>query len=278
MHSSRSARPNGREPDMPETTTLRVEVRDPGIGWITLDRPQVLNAFDDVMKLELRQAIEAFGRDASVRCVVITGAGKGFCSGQDLEDRDPAGPAPDLGETLRTLYNPLILAIRRIEKPVIAAINGVAAGAGLSLALACDMRIASQKARLIEVFARVGLVPDAGSTYYLPRLVGLGRAFEMMALAGDVDAATAERWGLVNQVVPPEQLESETMALALRLAQAPTRAIALIKRSLERSFQSDLGDQLELEAHMQQIAGRSEDFREGVSAFLAKRAPHFEGR
>jgi len=263
---------------MAETTTLRIEVRDPGIGWITLDRPQVLNAFDDVMKRELRQAIEAFGRDGSVRCLVITGAGKGFCSGQDLDHRDPDGPAPDLGETLRSLYNPLIMAIRKVEKPVVAALNGVAAGAGLSLALACDMRIASEKAKLIEVFARVGLVPDAGSSYFLPRLVGLGRAFEMMALASDVDAVTAERWGLVNRVVPADQLEAETMALATRLAQAPTKAIALMKRALERSFQSELTDQLDYEAHLQHIAGRSEDFREGVAAFLAKRPAAFQGR
>ncbi len=263
---------------MAETTTIRTEVREPGIGWIMLDRPQVLNAFDDVMKRELRQAVEAMGRDSAVRCIVITGAGKGFCSGQDLDDRDPEGPAPDLGETLRALYNPLIMAIRRVEKPVLAALNGVAAGAGLSLALACDMRIASEKARLIEVFTRVGLVPDAGSSYYLPRLVGLGRAFEMMALAPDIDAATALQWGLVNRVVPVDQFEVETMALATRLAQAPTKAIALIKRALERSFQTELTDQLDYEAHLQHIAGRSHDFREGVSAFLAKRPAAFQGR
>jgi 2-(1,2-epoxy-1,2-dihydrophenyl)acetyl-CoA isomerase len=259
--------------------TISCERRAEGaIAWIVLNRPDVLNAMTDGMKRELLDAFKQADRDPAVRVIVLIGAGRGFCSGQDLGDRDPSDGEQSLGDNLRALYNPLILQMRATNKPIIGAINGVAAGAGMSLALACDLRLASETASFIEVFVRIGLVPDAGSSWFLPRLVGLGKAFELAALGDKVDAQEALRIGLVNRVVPAEALETETMALAERLAKAPTKAIALMKRALERSFEHDLPSQLDYEAHMQQIAGRSNDFKEGVGAFLAKRPPSFQGR
>jgi 2-(1,2-epoxy-1,2-dihydrophenyl)acetyl-CoA isomerase len=208
---------------------------------------------------------------------VVTGAGKGFCSGQDLRDR--AGSEQfSFVDSLRRRYNPIILKLRTIEKPVIAAVNGVAAGAGCSLALACDLRIASETAAFIEVFARVGLVPDSGSTYLLPRIVGLGKAFEMCYLTDPVSAADAARIGLVNWVVPPAELDAKTREIADRLSRGPTKAYALIKRALNRNLFSDLGSGLDYEAMVQEIAGRTDDHKEGVAAFLEKRPPSYRGR
>lgn len=255
--------------------TLSYEIRDGRIAWISLNRPDVLNAMTDAMKRELLDAFKRADKDAAVRAVVLTGSGRGFCSGQDLADASKSEVS--LGENLRTLYNPLILQMRGMNKAIIGAVNGVAAGAGMSLALACDLRVAADNASFIEVFVRIGLVPDAGSTWLLPRLVGLAKAFELAALGDKVDAAEALRLGLVNRVVPADQLEAEALALASRLAEAPTKAIGLMKRAFERAYDHDLADQLAYEAHIQEVAGRTADFKEGVSAFISKRPPAFTG-
>ncbi|SRR5712664_865087 len=257
---------------MPET--IQLDQRD-GVLLVTLNRPDVLNAINDLMLRELSDALRQAARDAAVRCVVLTGSGRGFCSGQDLRDR--AGPGtPSFRESLGNRYNPVILQMR-MEKPVLAAVNGVAAGAGCSLALAADLRIASDRASFIEVFARVGLVPDSGSTYFLPRLVGLGKALELAYTADAVDAAEALRIGLVNRVVPHDVLVPEVMTLAKRLAAGPTRGYGLAKRAINYGLHATLEQALDYEAAVQEIAGRSADHREGVAAFLAKRPPSFTG-
>lgn len=251
-------------------------VQDEGVMTITLNRPDVLNAFNETMLRELQDALRQGARDAAVRCVVLTGAGRGFCSGQDLRNRAGTGTF-SFGESLRSGYNPVILQIRTMEKPVIAAVNGVAAGAGCSLALAADLRIASDRASFIEVFARVGLVPDSGSTYLLPRLVGLGKAFELAYTADPVEAPEALRLGLVNRVVPHDDLAPQAAALARRLAGGPTRGYGLTKRALNFGLHATLEQSLAYEAYLQEIAGRTADFREGVAAFLEKRQAHFTG-
>jgi 2-(1,2-epoxy-1,2-dihydrophenyl)acetyl-CoA isomerase len=255
--------------------SLRYEV-DGAIATITLDRPDALNALDAALRNELLAAFRAAGRDQGVRVVVLTGAGRAFCAGQDL--RETGGPgSPPLSAVLRDAYNPLILAIRRLEKPVIAAVNGVAAGAGASLALACDLRVAADTASFVLAFGRVGLVPDSGATWVLPRLVGPARAAELAFLGDPVTPTDAERWGLVNRVVPAAGLIAETRAIAGRLAEGAPRALALTKRALNRSLEASLEDQLEYEAALQGIAGRTADHREGVAAFRGKRAPRFTG-
>lgn len=262
------------------TTTITVNTAD-HICTITLNRPDVLNAFNDQLTTELGEALKNAERDAAVRVIVITGAGRAFSSGQDLADlktRYVPGYVPELGDDLRRRYNPIIRRIREMEKPVIAAVNGVAAGAGCSLALACDLRIASDQASFIEVFINVGLIPDSGSTFMLPRLVGLGKAMEMCCTGQKVDAAEALRLGLVNQVVSAEELSGATAKLAGRLASLPARAIGLTKRLLNQSLQSDLAAQLEAEAYDQETAGKTADHYEGVTAFLEKRKPGFQGK
>jgi 2-(1,2-epoxy-1,2-dihydrophenyl)acetyl-CoA isomerase len=253
------------------TTTLAVHSTD-GVNTITLNRPDVLNAFNDALTTELGEALKAAERDASTRAVIITGAGRAFSSGQDLADlkaKYVPGFVPHLGDDLRRRYNPIITRIREMEKPVIAAVNGVAAGAGCSLALACDLRVASEAASFIEVFINVGLIPDSGSTFTLPRLVGMGKAFELCCAAPKVDAAEALRLGLVNKVVPADQLMETTTKLAGRLASLPARAVSLTKRLL---------NQLEAEAFAQETAGCTRDHFEGVMAFLEKRKPSFTGQ
>jgi 2-(1,2-epoxy-1,2-dihydrophenyl)acetyl-CoA isomerase len=247
-----------------------------GIATITLDRPNALNAFDRAMKEELLAALKTADRDPAVRVIILTGAGRAFSAGQDLRERQAPG-ALDLGSELRERYNPIVLAMRRIEKPIIGAINGVAAGAGCSIALACDLRIAAESATFIEVFGRVGLVPDTGSTWFLPRLVGFARAAELIYTAEPIDAATAERIGLVNRTVPAGRLMEEARLLASRLAEAAPLALALAKRALNRALETGLADALEYEAQMQSIAGRSADHREGVAAFVEKRPARFTG-
>ena len=256
-------------------TALRYEVGE-AIATITLDRPDARNALDATLRRELLAAIRAAGRDRAVRVVVLTGAGSAFCAGQDL--RETAGPgAPPLSAVLRETYNPLILAMRRLDKPIVAAVNGVAAGAGMALALACDLRIAADTASFVLAFGRVGLVPDSGTTWFLPRLVGPARAAELALIGDPLSAADAERWGLVNRVVPVAELPAEARTLALRLAAGAPRALAMTKRALNRSFEAGLEAQLEDEASLQGIAGRTADHREGVAAFLAKRPPRFAG-
>ncbi len=265
---------------MPGYTTLQVE-RDGAVETLRLNRPDVYNAFNDALLSELSDAVKRCERDEAVRCVVITGAGKAFCSGQDLADvklrYEQPSPTMELGEHLRRLYNPLIGRLRTMEKPVLAAVNGVAAGAGCSLALACDIRIAAASASFMEAFINVGLVPDSGSTFMLPRLIGVSRAMEMCFTGRKVPAEEALRIGLCNQVVPDDQLAAETTALAAKLAALPTRAIGLTKRAINRAWSSGLEDQLEYEAMLQTAAGRMADHVEGVQAFVAKRKPQFKG-
>ena len=260
--------------------TLNVETAD-AICTITMNRPEVYNALNDKLTYELQDAFKRAGRDAAVRVVILTGAGKAFCSGQDLGDlkeKYVPGYVPHLGDDLRKRYNPIVKRIREMEKPVIAAVNGVAAGAGLSFALACDIRIASEAASFIEVFINVGLIPDSGSTFMLPRLVGLAKAMELCLTGDKVSAAEAHRVGLVNTVVPADSLREETHKVAGRLAGLPARGITLTKRLLNESFDNDLLGQLEAEAFAQETAGMTEDHFEGVVAFVEKRKPTFKGK
>lgn len=243
---------------------------------LTLNRPDALNSFNVEMKEALLGALKDAARDREVRVVVLTGAGRAFSAGQDLKERQAPGAA-DLGTELRSRYNPIILAMRLLEKPIIGAINGVAAGAGISVALACDIRICADNASFIEVFGRVGLVPDTGSTWFLPRLVGYARAAEMMFSTDPVDAQTAERIGLVNRAVPADSLMGEANALAAKLATSAPLAMGLAKRALNRALESDLEAALEYEAQLQSVAGRSSDHVEGVTAFVEKRPPNFAG-
>jgi 2-(1,2-epoxy-1,2-dihydrophenyl)acetyl-CoA isomerase len=260
---------------MPEYKTIAYALTE-GVCTITLNRPEVYNAFNEQMKTDLGEALKASEKDPSVRCIVIRGAGdKAFCSGQDLKEH--AGSARSLKESLEKRYNPIIRRMRGMEKPIIGMINGVAAGAGCSLALACDIRIMSSTAKLIEVFIRIGLVPDTGSHWFLSRLVGMARAFEYLSTGRDITAEEAERTGIANKVVPPQDLEAETMRLAKTLAQAPTKAVGLIKRTLNKSLSSDLETILDYEAKIQQIASETEDHREGLRAFLEKRPAVFKG-
>jgi 2-(1,2-epoxy-1,2-dihydrophenyl)acetyl-CoA isomerase len=261
--------------------TLLVETAD-HVCTVTLNRPESLNSLNDQMTSELAKIIRLLQRDDQVRCIVLTGAGRAFSSGQDLGDlkKKYADPnyMPHLGDDLRRRYNPIIRGLCDLEKPVIAAINGVAAGAGLSLALACDLRIASDKASFIEVFVNVGLVPDSGNTFFLPRLVGLGKAMELCFTGDKVSAAEAMMLGLVNKVVPADDLMKVTAELANRLAKLPTRALGLMKRLLYRSLNSDLDTMLEAEADAQEAAALTADHREGVRAFFEKRAASFQGK
>jgi len=248
---------------------------------IMLNRPDVLNAFNDQLTTELGDALKTAEKDLAVRVIILTGAGRAFSSGQDLGDlktKYVPGHVPHLGDDLRRRYNPIIKRIREMDKPVIAAVNGVAAGAGCSLALACDMRIASDQAAFIEVFVNVGLIPDSGSTFTLPRLVGLGKAMELCMTGQKVDAAEALRLGLVNQVVPAAELDAASKKLASRIAGLPGRAIALTKRLLNQSMNNDLEAQLEAEAYDQETAGKTADHYEGVVAFIEKRKPNFQGK
>jgi 2-(1,2-epoxy-1,2-dihydrophenyl)acetyl-CoA isomerase len=257
------------------TDGLRVEV-DGAVATLTLDRPEALNALTVPVKLALREAFESLTADRDVRAVILTGAGRAFCAGQDLAERDQPDAAP-LEVELRDRYNPIIRAIRSMGQPVIAAVNGVAAGAGASLAFACDLRIAAEEARFVLAFGRIGLVPDSGATWFLPRLVGPAKAAEL-ALAGDaVDAAEALRLGLVSRVVPGEQLMSEARALADKLADGAPMALSLTKAALHGSATSSLDEALEEEARLQGIAGASADHAEGLAAFKEKRPPRFTG-
>ncbi|MEB3197190.1 MAG: enoyl-CoA hydratase-related protein [Candidatus Sericytochromatia bacterium] len=260
-------------------TTIRYTVAD-GVATLTLARPEVFNAFNDTMSAEVHDALKQAAKDAGVRCVVITGEGKAFCAGQDLGSRSVADfdATLHLGDSVRDRYNPIIQTIRTMEKPVVAALNGVAAGAGCSIALACDLRLASTKASLVQAFVKIGAAPDSGASFFLPRLVGLGRAAELLFLGDKLEAAEAERWGLVNRTAEPEAFADLVDAFAKRLAAAPTRAIALAKRALNRAMDTDLASTLAHEAQMQELAGRSVDYREGVSAFLEKRPPQYVGR
>jgi 2-(1,2-epoxy-1,2-dihydrophenyl)acetyl-CoA isomerase len=255
--------------------SLRYEVAD-AIATITLDRPDALNALTVGLKEELLAAFRSVARDRAVRAVVLTGAGRAFCAGQDLKERLQPDAAP-LAVELRERYNPVILAMRSLDQPIVGAVNGVAAGAGASLAFACDIRIAAEGASFVLAFGRIGLVPDSGATWFLPRLVGPAKAAEL-ALAGEsLSAVDAERFGLVARVVAADELAAEARSLALRLAALAPRALASTKQALERSWSVGLEDALEEEAWRQGIAGAAGDHAEGLAAFLEKRPPRFTG-
>jgi 2-(1,2-epoxy-1,2-dihydrophenyl)acetyl-CoA isomerase len=249
--------------------------RDGPVLTITLNRPDVLNALSRAMHEQLRAALKE-ARSSDVRAVVLTGSGRGFCVGQDLtEFRETPG---DIGERLRSNYHPNILALRALEKPVIAAVNGAAAGAGLSLACACDIRLAADTATFVPAFINIGLIPDSGSSYFVTWLLGYPRAFEWLTSGRKLTAAEAHGWGLVSEVVSGEQLGARVGELAAELAAMPTRGVGMTKRLLDRAGSLRLEEQLELEAQLQAAATRTEDFAEGVAAFLEKRRPRFSGR
>jgi 2-(1,2-epoxy-1,2-dihydrophenyl)acetyl-CoA isomerase len=252
-----------------------------GVCTITLNRPDVLNALNEKLNYELKDAFTQAGADPSVRVVVLTGAGRGFCSGADLKSEAAfkSGEGErSLADAVRNRYNPMILAIRNLPKPVIGRLHGVAAGAGCSLALACDLLVASEEAVLAEIFIGIGLVMDAGSTWFLPRLVGPMKAFEMATMGTKVAAKEALSLGLVNKVVPADQLDATVAQVAGYYAAAPTRTIGLIKQMLQKSYGFTLEEMLEWEALCQDAAGRTQDHREGVQAFLEKRKPNFTGK
>lgn len=251
-----------------------------GVLRLTLNRPDRLNAFNEAMHMALRAGLERARDDASVRAVLLTGAGRAFCAGQDLGERDmrKADAAPDLGQTLERLYNPTLRMIRALEKPVVCAVNGVAAGAGANIALACDIVLAAQSAKFIQAFAKLGLVPDAGGSWSLPRLIGEARAKALAMTAEPLPADTAAAWGLIWKAVPDADLMVEATVLAERLAAGPTLGLGLTKRAIQAAAGNSLDAQLDLERDLQRQAGRSADYAEGVAAFLDKRPARFSGR
>jgi 2-(1,2-epoxy-1,2-dihydrophenyl)acetyl-CoA isomerase len=254
--------------------TIRYDVKD-GIAWLYLNRPDKLNAFIAQMNREVKDAIKAATFDEQVRCIVISGEGRAFCSGQDLAEVDEN---MDHGQVLRDYYGPMIKQIRQCEKPIVAAVNGVAAGAGFSLALACDFRLVSERASFLNAFIHVGLIPDSGNLYYLTQLVGQSKAAELSILGEKVTAADAVAIGLANRLISLETWQEDVSAFAASLASQPTKAIGLIKRSLKAVTELSFEDYLEQEAQGQRIAGLTNDHREGVSAFMEKRKPVFSGK
>jgi 2-(1,2-epoxy-1,2-dihydrophenyl)acetyl-CoA isomerase len=254
---------------------LRWEVVD-GVGSITLDRPDALNSLDATLKAELLEVFRTADRDRSVRAVILTGAGRAFCAGQDLKERVGPDSTP-IEVEVRERFNPIILAMRALSKPIIAAVNGVAAGGGASLAFAADLRIAAEEASFVLAFGRIGLAPDSGASWFLPRLVGAAHAAELLYLSDPMPAAEALRIGLVSQVVSADGLMNHARTLAAKLAQGSPTALALTKRALDRSLEVGLAEALDHEASLQGIAGRTRDHVEGIAAFVEKRPPRFTG-
>jgi 2-(1,2-epoxy-1,2-dihydrophenyl)acetyl-CoA isomerase len=249
------------------------------VAVITFNRPESLNSFTTEMHAEVREVMKRIQRDPAIRCLVITGAGRGFCAGQDLNDRAvaPGESMPDLGQSIEKNYNPLVRSIMQLEKPVICAVNGIAAGAGANIALACDIVLAARSAGFIQGFSKIGLIPDSGGTWMLPRMLGRARAMGLVLLNNKLTAEQALQWGLIWQVFDDDALMDETMKLARQLAGQPTRGFGLSKRAINASGGNSLDQQLALEQELQSIAGRSHDYREGVAAFLEKRQPEFLG-
>ncbi len=269
------------------TITLNIEG---GLAILTLNRPKKLNSFNDEMFAELRQAFTQISLENGARCLLITGAGRGFCAGQDLSDPavlNPTAPdkeggnsqgGPDLGHAVENKYNPLVRAIAELEMPVICAVNGVAAGAGSSVALGCDIVFAARSASFIQSFCKIGVIPDSGGTWHLPRLVGRSRALGMALLGEKLSAQTAEEWGLIWKCIDDDQLMDEAIRTGKHLAKQPTTGLSLIKRAIRESASHSLDEQLDLERDLMRMAGRTEDYAEGVAAFMEKRKPTFIGK
>lgn len=258
--------------------TIQFEQKN-GVATLTLNRPDNLNSFNTEMHGEVRQVMKQVKQDAGIRVLLLTGAGRGFCAGQDLSDRSvaPGDEAPNLGESIEKNYNPLIRSIVELDKPVICAVNGVAAGAGANISLACDIVLAGRSASFIQGFSKIGLVPDSGGTWTLPRLVGRARAMGLAMLSNKLTAEQAEQWGMIWQVTDDDQLMSEATAMAEHLATQPTKGLGLIKRALTAAGGNSFQEQLDLEKELQTIAGRTYDYGEGVRAFMEKRKPEFKG-
>ena len=258
------------------TIEFKVEA---GVATLTLNRPDTLNSFNTEMHEEVRTAMKQVQEDPSIRCLLLTATGRGFCAGQDLGDRavSTEGGVPDLGESVEKNYNPLIKSIMGLPKPVVCAVNGVAAGAGASIALACDIVLAARSANFIQIFCKIGLVPDSGGTWNLPRAVGLPRAKGLALLGDKLPAEQAESWGLIWRCVDDEELQLEARKLALHLATQPTRGLGMIKKLLHESSNNTLPEQLELEKNAMRELGQSHDYREGVAAFMERRPAEFKG-
>ncbi len=247
-----------------------------GVGKITLNRPEKYHSFVRKMALQLQDALDKCNEDKTVRAILITATGKAFCAGQDLgEATDPNGP--DLTQMVQEHYNPIVRKIRNIEKPVVAAVNGVAAGAGASIALACDIVVACESASFIQAFSKIGLIPDSGGTFFLPRLVGIQKAAALMMTAEPVSAKDAEAMGMIYKVFSDESFKEDSWKLASKLAKMPTKGLGLTKRLLNASYSSNLEQQLDMEDKCQTIAGNTSDFKEGIEAFFEKRKPNFKG-
>ncbi|EDU61665.1 putative enoyl-CoA hydratase PaaB [Providencia stuartii ATCC 25827] len=279
MLSLKSDSQNLQDNKMPNSAMI-LTTRENGVLTITLNRPDRLNSFNDEMHRQLSDALKIAERDDTVRCLVITGAGRGFCAGQDLNDRNVSvsEQAPDLGYSVETFYNPLIRRLTSLPKPIICAVNGVAAGAGAAIALAGDIVIAAKSASFIQSFCRLGLVPDSGGSWFLPQLAGHARAMGMALLGDKISAEQALQWGMIWQVTENDELTTTVNQLAQHLATQPTYGLGLIKKAIYRAATNTLDEQLDLERDLQRLGGRSEDYREGVDAFLNKREPKFKGR
>lgn len=244
------------------------------VGWLTLNRPAVFNSFNREMALAVQDALKDCAADKEVRAIYLTGTGKAFCAGQDLQE---AMQTEDLSTILSEHYNPIIRLLRSIEKPIVCAVNGVAAGAGANIALACDITVAAASAAFIQAFSKIGLIPDSSGTFFLPRIVGFQRASALMMLGDKVSAADAETMGMIYRCFPDEQISEESKMLVLKLADMPTKGLGLTKRALNSSFHNNLEQQLQLEDKLQSEAGKTYDYNEGVQAFLEKRRPSFKG-